>query len=521
MNKKMRKFLEQIIDKLKAKGLDYEGEITPEGVRDFLTENHVDEITVKGKTSKVADLFQTKTVVVQHLADGNDALVIDAGEGSADGTLSMDEEDEKKADDSDEDDDGEKSAKRRSRKQVTDHRASRAMRAASGGASNAAHKSYNNRVKRTEGMGLKRSHRQSAVFSSAEQAEAFGAYARLKMLAMFPNDIYRKRQGDTEIVEHYFGSKAQLEGDNALGGALVPDEFLPELIDLREEFGIFRRLTTVYTMRSETLIVPRLTDDVSISYPGENTAATETNAEFDNVQLTLRKAIALTLISSELLEDSALNASDVIARSMTKAIERHVDEAAWAGDGTSTYGGMWGIINKLLGVDGTITNVAGIVQGGTSTDTDWTTFDYDDFTALMGALPAFAEDNASWHTSKPFYEGVMKPIQTQLGGTSFQDAEGTRVRSFMGFPVEIINSSTAFPMTAAPGTDTCVATFGDLSMAAKYGEKRGMEIASSTDRYFDQDAVALRMRQRHHVNVHDVGDTSTAGPVVGLFTSSS
>jgi HK97 family phage major capsid protein len=56
---------------------------------------------------------------------------------------------------------------------------------------------------------------------------------------------------------------------------------------------------------------------------------------------------------------------------------------------------------------------------------------------------------------------------------------------------------------------------GDLSQASTLAERRGITIAQ-TERYADQDQLAWRGTERVEIVKHDLGDNTTAGPVVGL-----
>ena len=48
-----------------------------------------------------------------------------------------------------------------------------------------------------------------------------------------------------------------------------------------------------------------------------------------------------------------------------------------------------------------------------------------------------------------------------------------------------------------------------------------MTLSYSTDYKFAEDQIAIKGTERIDVVVHDIGDTSNAGPVVGLITASS
>jgi HK97 family phage major capsid protein len=71
-------------------------------------------------------------------------------------------------------------------------------------------------------------------------------------------------------------------------------------------------------------------------------------------------------------------------------------------------------------------------------------------------------------------------------------------------------------MPAAPTNGTVAILFGDLSLASTIGVRKGIVISSSKERYFEYRQVAIQATERFCINNHDLGDTSTAGPLVAL-----
>jgi HK97 family phage major capsid protein len=81
------------------------------------------------------------------------------------------------------------------------------------------------------------------------------------------------------------------------------------------------------------------------------------------------------------------------------------------------------------------------------------------------------------------------------------------------------------PQRYASGTHIdCL--FGDLAMASKFGDRGGLQLATSTeaDDFFKDDLIGIRGTERIAVNVHDIGNYSAtaadrvAGPIVGFRT---
>jgi len=102
-------------------------------------------------------------------------------------------------------------------------------------------------------------------------------------------------------------------------------------------------------------------------------------------------------------------------------------------------------------------------------------------------------------------------IGALAGGNTAQNlAQGTP-NTFLGLPVVWV-----LKMTAAPTTGTIAAYVGDLSLAGIMAVKSDMQVATSADRYFEADQTAFRAIQRLDINVHSLGSTTEAGPVVAL-----
>ncbi|HSG60845.1 MAG TPA: phage major capsid protein, partial [Pseudomonadales bacterium] len=75
--------------------------------------------------------------------------------------------------------------------------------------------------------------------------------------------------------------------------------------------------------------------------------------------------------------------------------------------------------------------------------------------------------------------------------------------------------------TLTAQASTIVALFGDLSLASMMGSRRDITFAISSDRFFEYDQLAIKGTQRYDIKVHDLGDATTAGPIVALKTPAS
>ena len=91
---------------------------------------------------------------------------------------------------------------------------------------------------------------------------------------------------------------------------------------------------------------------------------------------------------------------------------------------------------------------------------------------------------------------------------------GKVVPYYLGFPVVV---TPKLPVTPSAQTGAVMMLFGDMSMACTVGDRRGVTVDVSTQRYVDTDQTAYRGTERVDVVVNDIGDTSVVGPMAALI----
>jgi len=309
-------------------------------------------------------------------------------------------------------------------------------------------------------------------------------------------------------VSDRYGIKAHGEGNNSLGGFLVPDELEQAIIDLRAKFGKFRANTRVLNMSRDTLLINRIAGGLTASFVGEGSSITETDASFDQVSLVARKASTLTRYSRELAEDSVVNLGDFLAGEVARAFANAEDEAGFNGDGGSGNGGIVGLKNAV-----------GSAGQKTGSGNEYSELTLADFTGTVGLAPeyVFSQGTPKWYMSTQFYHTVVLDLLADAGGnTNLTLAGGVAVPSLFGYEVVLAD---VLPKTQA-NSQLC-AYFGALELGTTMGDRRPTEIAVSEDRYFESDQIGVRGTTRFDINCHDVGDSSAAGAIVALKTAAS
>ena len=308
------------------------------------------------------------------------------------------------------------------------------------------------------------------------------------------------------------------EDTNTAGGYLVPEEFGTDMTRLTLEYGAFRSNTNVVPMMSDTRTDPRQTAFMTATWVGESEAATESDIAWDQIRLVAKKLKAVTRITNELSADTAISVGDQVIRDIARAFALAEDTAGYNGTGLSATGGITGVIQSLSDAAGTptTTSAGGIIVGTGNAYSELTLVD---FHKVIGTCPTFARRGASWHASPFFHNTVMMKLQTAAGGNTVSDISGGGMSPFLGYPVVPVEV-----MPTAEANSQICALFGALDQASKLGDRMTRTISTSEHatvngvNVWEVDQLAIKGVERIDINVHDVGNTTTAGPIVGLQT---
>lgn len=298
-------------------------------------------------------------------------------------------------------------------------------------------------------------------------------------------------------------------GVNTAGGFTVPEEMATAIIDLREEYGVFRRECDVMPMARDIMTIPRSSGSGTAAFVNENTALTASEVTFNQVTLTAHKLGRICLMSTEIADDAIINMADWLAEHFAYSFALKEDETGFTGDGTASYASIRGVNVKII--DGN--HAAGVVDAE-SGDDQFAELTLVALTNLMGACPAYAHNGAKWFCSQLAHDTVFGRLAAAAGGNTIQTMAGAFAPSFLGYPIVI---SQIMPKVTTALNNLVMLLFGNLKMAATLGDRREFTIATSSDRYFEIDQIAIKATERIDINVHDLGDGTTAGPIVALI----
>ena len=299
---------------------------------------------------------------------------------------------------------------------------------------------------------------------------------------------------------------ANIEGNNSAGGFLVPEEFENAIVTLREQFGVIRNHARVVPMSSDIKRMPRRASNLSASFVGEASIASQSNETFDQINLVAKKSMVLTKFSSELSEDAVINFADDLAGEMAYAQAKLEDNCAFIGDSTSTYGGITGLATAV--------GAAGVTTGASTAGA----ITLAEIQGAFALLPQYADNaNAKIFCNKSIWNALFLRLAYVSGGNNAVDLlTGSGQLSFAGYPVVLTQA-----MNSATSTGKIMFHFGDMSQGVYFGDRRqtSVDFSNSALTSFETDMLAYRSTTRWDLVCANVGDGTNAGSLITLKTS--
>jgi len=308
------------------------------------------------------------------------------------------------------------------------------------------------------------------------------------------------------------GPSASLTGlSNQSGGFFVPDVIETRVIEITQAYGILRQRAEVVPMTSDSQSSPRWSSAMTAYWIGRGSKPTSSDPAWNAVQLIARDLGALTKIARQLSEDALIDLAEKVTLNVARAFALAEDNAGFNGDGTSTYGGIVGLLTKV--VDAANSNSLVTATGHTTVSA----LTNADFLAVTGKAPNYPGADWRWYCHKQVWSQSMAALQLAGGGNRVSEIAAGGQMAYLGYPVEFVNV-----MPAAPSSGNVAVLFADLSLAVKIGDRRGRTVQAGYENDdFTKQLMTLLGTQRVDVNCHTIidplGDANApGGPVMAL-----
>lgn len=227
------------------------------------------------------------------------------------------------------------------------------------------------------------------------------------------------------------------------GGALVPDpEFIAEIDRLTDEYGVVARLANVRRTDRDSVTLLRGTNEISFTRTSEATAVNAQKLTYANATAALDKYIATLVMTSELVEDAAIDIFQDAANEIARARAKLFDQLVFT---DATYG--------------ILTPSAGETYKTLSVGTAYTDFDADDAMDAIYKVVSSARRNGRFFMHPTVWNEIRQQKEATTGGYLFGPPGQGVTPTIDGYPVELVD---VLPAVGDITANEPFAAFGDL-----------------------------------------------------------
>jgi len=151
------------------------------------------------------------------------------------------------------------------------------------------------------------------------------------------NHVSMQKAG--EWVTNRFGddivARALNAGVTGEGGALIPQDFMADLIELLRANTVVRGANPMEVgMPMGNLTIPRLAGGATAAYQNELDDIAISQERFDDVNFVAKKLTAMVPVSNDLIRRSPIGVEEIVRDDLVQTIARREDLAFLRGDGT-------------------------------------------------------------------------------------------------------------------------------------------------------------------------------------------
>ena len=185
------------------------------------------------------------------------------------------------------------------------------------------------------------------VTEEAEKTAVKSTMESLSKEMRFAKGVFAFKNGNAAQIAEYNTyvnkawfdvNKADYQNDTttADGGALVPDpEFVAEVDRLTDDYGVVSRLATIRRTDRDSVTLLSGTNEISFTKTGEAVAQNAQKLTYAAATAALDKYIATLVMTSEIVEDSAINLFNDAASEIARARAKLFDQLVFT---DATYG---------------------------------------------------------------------------------------------------------------------------------------------------------------------------------------
>ena len=289
-------------------------------------------------------------------------------------------------------------------------------------------------------------------------------YGKLKDFNQHSLEVMKSWDADARAKAGYAN-----EGTAADGGNLVPPaDFVAEVQRLEPQYGVARQDANTYSVRSNSVILPKKSGfGLQLYATNEGAAKTGVKMGFDKDTITLAKYAGIAPVTDELDDDSAIDIFRELTTDFARAKAFKEDQLVFT-DSTS------GIIHQ-----------AGLAKA-LSIGTDISGLTFDELVTAIYAAPSqvINSPRAKWYMHRGFMAAVMNLKDSQNRPIYQPDLTKGGAGTVLGYPVvltEVLSGVGSVGQgTFVDGNNTAFAVFGDLQYTTLI-DKGGLDLTLLTE----------------------------------------
>lgn len=280
--------------------------------------------------------------------------------------------------------------------------------------------------------------------------------------------------------------------DDTSGGYLTTPDFRADLLKGLQEISPIRRLSAVTSTSAGEIVLPKLTTRPTAAWVSEIGARTGTEPAFGQVRIPVHEASVYVDVSTQLLEDAAVNVASELSMMLATEYSRLEGVAFLEGDGVGKPHGV-------LSHDDLVT----MANGST------TVLSADALIGLLYSLKPTYRARGSW-IMHPSTIAAVRKMKASDGHYLWQDSLAAgQPATFLGFPVAEAADMPEIASGAVP------VLFGDWKTAYRVVTRTGVSILR------DPYTQATNGLTRFHSRMRVGGALVMSEAIVGLKMSTS
>lgn len=274
-------------------------------------------------------------------------------------------------------------------------------------------------------------------------------------------------------------------------GFTIPSELRAEVLRIAQVgYGVAREemFYLPFSGPGNKRVIPALGTSVSVKWTDEGGKKKSTGAKFSVVTQTLNKLAAIVPFTEEILEDTAIDLTGLVATLIVEATSKEEDIQFFTGTGSP-----WtGVLNN--------SDVNPVTQA--SGDVNQVTVD--DLIDMEDKTPAGALPGSKYYFHRSILS-VLRKLKDKNGNYILVPAANGQPATLNGYPYRVCE---AFPAVGDVGTGDAYILFGNLRQGAVYGDKQQIRVQMLTEATItdtdgstainlaEQDMVAMRFVKR-------------------------